>query len=339
MRDSRPRLRIEPTELADAEETVCYGLRRVNPFQGVVAVVKRPGARALSLDGRQWQIQVLAAAPRGRGGVADEPRYVRFGAWSQATGLARVPVNPTLDIATLVAACEDLIAVLPEAGARVPFALADLLELWLLDQEGAPLALLATALPETDLASVLFPRHWEAGGRGERPFVSASLSQRGVPVRDGSGRRPHVETLEQLVMTAAGRPARRQWFRLESGMAIGLDLMDPASAGSRQAAASMAETAPLAGCRLPRQAFPPFGVRCDWPADADRCLFTEYRAWLAPYLLGLPELAEATRRELEQEAAAEAQLVESLWRLYPAVLDQALFNRIRVEARLRTDRR
>ncbi len=61
---------------------------------------------------------------------------------------------------------------------------------------------------------------------------------------------------------------------------------------------------------------------------------TSIEAGLSPYLLGRPDLGDATRLELEQAAASHARLVDAVWRLYPVFLDQGLFNRIRVEVRL-----
>lgn len=329
---------------------LCYGVRRVNPPQGVLAVVKRPSARALSLDGIHWQIQVLARAPRtlwSRGGEEDEPRYFRFGSWSPTQGLTRVPVNPILDLGAMLAASEDLVAQLPCARSRIPFPLADTLELWLLDQTDRPLALLGTALPGTDRSSLeMGESRWEASARGERAFVSRLLIERGVPERDATGRRPHVEALEDLVARTAGRCARTLWFDTAASTADAKPdatgavsrerepmsaqaLLEPRTE-DREAPCLEAESAPRMACR------PAFGVRVDWPDEQDRRLFAEYRAWLSPYLLALPDLDETTRRSLEQEAAHHPQLVEALWRLYPAFLDQALLKRIRVEAKIRS---
>ena len=45
------------------EAPVCYGVRRLNPFLGMLQVVELANARALSPDGLRWEIQVLCAQP------------------------------------------------------------------------------------------------------------------------------------------------------------------------------------------------------------------------------------------------------------------------------------
>ncbi|MGE5153033.1 MAG: hypothetical protein ACM3ST_03365, partial [Bdellovibrio bacteriovorus] len=207
-------------------ETRCFALRRVNPFLGVVAVVKTPTARALSVDGLRWQIQILAHPPRGLwpgGGEQEGLRYFRFGLWSEAEGMTRVPLNPILDAGLMVAESQRLIAEVQSAAPSLPFPLGPELELWLLDEEALPLALLATALPQTDLDEAA-SGDWTAGGRGdERPFVSPTLAAQGLVERDASGRRYHVETLERLVSQRAGTRRRSQWFRIQGDEALGLN--------------------------------------------------------------------------------------------------------------------
>ena len=304
-------------------DTHCFGLRRVNPFQGVVAVVTTPGARALSLDGVHWQIQVLAHPPRGlwaRGGEQEEPRYFRFGDWSESTGMTRVPLNPILDAGLMVARCQRLIGQVRAATPSLPFPLGPELELWLLDGDGLPLALLATALPRGDLDAYAVP-DWTAGDRGDgRPFVSPSLAARDVPDPDPSGRSHHLQALEGLVAQRAAPGRRTQWFRIEGEDALGLDHgADPA----------------LWGRRLARAELPTLSVRSQWEGGDAQRLVDDYLAWLAPYLLTLPGLPDPLRRDLEANAAHHALLVDALWRLYPRVLDPGLVQRARIEARLR----
>ena len=304
-------------------DTRCFGLRRVNPFLGVVAVVKTPGARALSFDGVHWQIQVLARPPRGLwagGGDQEESRYFRFGVWSQSTGMTRVPLNPILNAGLMVAESRRLIDQVRAATPSLPFPLGPELELWLLDGDGLPLALLATALPQTDLDEVAVGE-WTAGGQGaERPFVSQTLAAKGVPECDASGRDYHLKALERLVAQRAGAHPRVQWFRIEGEAALGLDPhTDP----------------PLRGRRLPRSDLPPLSVSTRWDGEDGRRLVDDYLSWLSPYLLTLPDLPDAVRATLEVKAAHHALLVDAMWRLYPRIVDQGLIQRARIEAQLR----
>jgi len=304
-------------------ETRCFGLRRVNPFRGVVAVVKTPAGRALSIDGVHWQIQVLAHPPRGlwaNDREQDALRYFRFGIWSEQDGPSRVPLNPILDAGRMLAESQQLTDQVRAATPRLPFPLGPELELWLLDRDGLPLALLATAVPGTDLREAA-AGEWSAGGRDdERPFMSPTLAAQGVPLRDASGRRPHVEALERVVADAAGPRRRAQWFSSDGDEVVGLEhRADP----------------DLQGRRLARSDLPALSLRAHWAEPDAQPLVDEYLAWLSPYLLTLPDLSDAVRADLEAKAVHHALLVDALWRLYPRVLDDALIRRARIEARLR----
>ncbi len=292
-----------------------YSLRRANPFRGVVAVVKTEAGRALSADGVHWQIQVLAHAPRGLWANAEYEetlQYFRFGVWDPAEGLTRVPLNPLLEVGRMISAAAGLTRLLPECTQALPFPLAPEEELWLLDRDGAPLALLATATGGTD-PSTLGVDQWSAGGRGERPFVSATLSAQGINDQDSGGRFQHLEALERLIRRTAGTSRNRRWFRTAE------DAAEPAAS----------DPAAVGGGR------PELLVRDRWPDEVSQGLIDDYLGWLSPYLLMLPTLSDRTREHLEREARHHALLVEATWRLYPKVLDPALLQQVRVEARLR----
>lgn len=304
-------------------EARCYCLRRVNPFEGVVAVVKTPGGRALSIDGLRWQIQVLAHPPSGlwsRGGERAELRYFRFGFWSEEDGVSRVPLNPMLDPGLMLRESEELIAAVRAHADALPFPLEPELERWLLDPDGEPLALIATALRDADLGDLPCV-DWSAGGRGEeRPFVSPRPRAQGADQRDASDRPRHIEPIERLIAEAAGAPRMGQWFRLDAEGALGLAEGAPAG---------------LAGRRLPLGALPVLTLRTRWPREADSALVQEYLNRLSPYLLTLPGLSDEERQGLESAAARHAPALDASWRLYPRILDPDLIRRARVEARLR----
>jgi hypothetical protein len=304
-------------------ETRCFGLRRVNPFRGVVAVVTTPAGRALSSDGVHWQIEVLAHPPRGlwaNDGEQDVLRYYRFGIWSGQDGMSRVPLNPILDAGRMLAESKQLTDQIRTATPLLPFPMGPELELWMLDRDGLPLALLATAMPETDRGEAAVGE-WSAGGRDdERPFVSPTLAAQGVPLRDASGRWPHVDALESVVVDAAGPRRDAQWFGCDGDEVVGLEhRADP----------------DLQGRRLARSDLPALSLRTHWAEPHVQSLVDDYLAWLSPYLLTLPDISDAARADLEAKAVHHALLVDALWRLYPRVLDDTLIRRARIEARLR----
>lgn len=276
----------------------CYAVRRLNPFLGVMEVVEIAGARALSSDGRHWQIQVEAVCPdhtwRSDAAGHAQTRFFRFGDWSADQGLSRVPANPLLDIGAMQTASERLIAALQEALPRLPFPFTDRFEHWLLDTDGQPLALLATTVARRFTADIRVAQ-WQADTTTAADVVAADL--------------------ERQVLAAAGPAARRCWYeRQEDGRGIPLD----------------------AGCDpLPADAFPRLPLRSRWPDPVDQARVRDYLHRLAPQLLTLDGLDTQLRRELEQAACRQALQLADHYGLYPHVLQPALLDAARVEARLR----
>jgi hypothetical protein len=273
----------------------CYAVRRLNPFQGVVAVVEIDGARALSGDGREWEIQVEAERPEHTWG-RDVPsqgalQFFRFGSWSLAQGLSRVSINPILDIGAMLAASECLVAALHNAVDQLPFPFADRIEHWLLDGAGQPLALLAATVA-TRFTRDIRADHWQAAALTDSTLAAAELEHL---VRDsGVGR-----CWYQRQADGSGKP-------LEDGLAS-----------------------------LPAAAFPPVPLRPDWPTAEQQALVDDYLDRLAPHLLCLDGLDRTLRGRLEQAACRQALLLDTLYPLYPTVLHTDLLDAARVEARLR----
>lgn len=298
----------------------CYGVRRLNPFYGVVQVVDTPAGRALSTDGLGWQLQVLAERPEPTWGSLNRGRarqqFFRFGRWHPDEGMTRVPVNPVLDVGAMLAAAQALIDTLQQVRSALPFALTDRYEHWLLDQALQPLALLASTVAERLMIEVE-TSDWQATLPAGEPFLAPSLQARGVPLQDPGSRRRHAEQLEAQVRGAAGQGARRHWIRrTDDGGGASVDT----GAGE---------------LTWPAAAFPVTGLRNDWPEPAEAALVADYLDWLAPRLLTLPGLPDALRLRLEHAAASHALLVEAQYRLYPKILAPQVIDAARVEARLR----
>ena len=117
-----------------------YALRRLSPFLGTVQVVEVADGRAISGDGRRWQIEVLSQAPVRQplwgdiGPASSERRFFTYGLWTHDDGIERVPVNPVLGDQSRHPALVPLLHAL-EHMPPAPFALEDRLELWLLDKK------------------------------------------------------------------------------------------------------------------------------------------------------------------------------------------------------------
>ena len=286
----------------------CYATRLVNPYTGVLQVADDGVARSLSRDGYHWEIQVQVE--RGAGGWGSlnrkqkELKYYRYALWNPADGLRRMPTDPTLDAEQLQHGCESIVGQLQSGlWQDLPFILADRYELWLLDRQELPLALLASTCDE-HLIPQIRERRWRA--------VSASLASGGYT-------QTKAEPLEALIRLNAGN---RQWFhRQANGEAMGLGYLCPAA---------------LAGRVLPAAVFPELLVRAEWDEPTAVKLMDEWFDCLAPWLLQLQGIRESTRRLLEQRACQLPETVDLLHRLYPMLIDQPLINSTRVAAKIKT---
>lgn len=274
-----------------------YALRRLNPYRGVVQFVDLGDADARSLDGVTWHLR----ADDGQGWVRP------VGVWVEGEGLK----------AGVGHRYPELLAALADKPA-LPFAVADSIELWLLDKEtGLPLALLDAALPSR-------PRHglaelnWNPFALTYRGFHSDALVER-IPA--GAGAPRHRDYLERQVNARARPYAGAQWFqRHRDGCGDGLE-------GYR-----LAEN--WRGRSLAGGDFPELLVSGNWNSRLEKSVIRDYHAWLSPFLLCWPWLSDATRAELEGQAYARPQWLTQVYRLLPKVIDQAGLHAALVAARL-----
>jgi hypothetical protein len=301
-----------------------FALRRLNPFRGVVQVATSAAARALSHDGNCWEIQVRATRPEhwlnSKAGRTMPAPFLRFGVWTVEHGLQRGPTSVASGDPSLRAAALDLLQALTETRANLPFPLADRCELWLLDGDDRPFALLAAA-KDTHEVDRRRPDSWAATALTEHRFRSQTLSALGVPMQDGHDPRVHAARLERLVRETAGRPPSYAWLLHQgAGDVRTLRLRANHPSAAHDYRAEDLPALPLAERWADRQAA---GLAWD------------YLSWCAPYLLTLPDIGDAQRTRLEHAARARPLEVESQYRLYPKVVDRDLLNAIRVEARMR----
>jgi len=290
----------------------CYAQRLLNPFRGVVHVIRYLSAEAVTTDGIEWDIYVANDAlldGLGRAGRRAQISDIRYGHWSAETGLKRGPLYPSNDFRRL----EEMGAVVYEHLLRmhrtVPFAFRDQFELWLLDRHDQPLALLHSvcADSETDTKP---PLDWRAGMAAQERFQSAAIA--GLDESAG-------EYLTRYVNSLASGVA--QWFRRsDDGAGLGLHTLR----GSDE----------LHGRVLETDAFPPLFIATAGMDAAHARLVHDYHAWQAPWMLLLPQLDAAARGTLEACACRQAELIEKHCRLYPAVVDRAALQAARVEAAL-----
>jgi len=292
-----------------------YAVRRLNPFAGVVQVVTTDCARGISMDGRRWEIQVLAEAPNDCWGSLSRNeasiRFFRFGIWSADEGLSRVPINPIMDVGSMLETANDLITELQQDAPGVPFELEDNLELWLLDHDDQPLALMMSASPDEDLES-LQPRYWSAAPMNDRNFGHERCDHEA----------PAADDLERLIRRTA-KQRQGIWFRREA----------PGTGAGTPLASAALDIEPL-----PAAVFPMLPLRDDWSSKADGRLVARWKAWAAPRLLCLPYLSSDVQSELEELARGAALEVSAIWRLFPETVSTEFLRTARVEARLRKAR-
>ncbi len=275
-----------------------YGRRRISPFLGVVQVIELEEARAISVDGRRWQLQLFsqeALAEQVWGNIG--PREVRrrwfvYGSCESADAIERVPVNPLVGDPSQHPALPgllDALALRPE----LPFTLQDAYEAWLCDAARVPLALIDTALPDEDRT--------QAGGADWRSLPAMAEGFHSVSTYPAEHGLIPGQALEQLV-NRAGMSGRPQWF---------------------------ARTPDADSAALPELPW-----RANWPVAAQQALFDDYTAFMAPYLLTLPYLTRELRDRLEVLAVEQYSVLDAIYPLIPAVVDMERMEIARVKARL-----
>lgn len=290
----------------------CYAQRLLNPYRGVVHVLRYQSAEAVTTDGIHWDIYVandelLKGLPRHK---KIQTSDIRYGNWSRKKGLKRGPLYPSEDFKRMEAQGALAFEALLKLHERLPFPLRDYLELWLLDPVGLPLVLL-TSVPNESEMEQNPTLHWRAGHVAQEHFASS--------VESG----PHsaADMLTCYIAEQAGTPPVAQWFeRQPDGSGIGLTGHNlPVSYQGRD---------------LVPEAFPPALISPGLGDDSQRRLVEDYMAWQAPCLLMLP-LERATRGGLEILARQQPFEVLKYNRLYPEVMNEAQINAARVEAALR----
>jgi hypothetical protein len=290
----------------------CYAQRLLNPFRGVVHIIRHQSAEAVTTDGIEWDIYVANDAlldGLGRAGRRAQISDIRYGHWSAEKGLKRGPLFPSDDFKRL----EEMGAVVYEhllqVHRNVPFGFRDAFELWLLDRQDQPLALLHSVRThsETDTRP---PLDWRAGMAAQEHFQSAAIAD--LSESAGTYLTRYVNSLASGVV---------QWFhRSDDGAGLGLHTL---KGGDH-----------LSGRVLEADAFPPLFITTSGMDAAHTRLVNDYHAWQAPWMLLLPHLDTASRSTLEAAACRQAESIEKHWRLYPALIDRAALQAARVEAAL-----
>ena len=288
--------------MTDHSNLHCYAVRRLNPFLGVLQMTETPWGRASTTNGVAWHIELLLDKPQGWGSLfsdSAEKAWSLYGLWSEQEGLVTVPSLAQIDNEVALSASEQIIGAVKANHSRMPYALADLSELWLLDAvEERPLALLFSMLPGSRPPNPE-PRYWQG-----------CLGRQGT---GGQRRFPEIEQLEAAVRERAGFNPKQLWVTWD---------------GEHQSAKT------AEGKKMTGDLFPAYGIREAWNQESIAALASRYIDWISPSLLTIPYLNNASRARLESRLKSQANSVEYHWRLYPKILDEGKVKVARIQARL-----
>ncbi len=290
----------------------CYAQRLLNPFRGVVHTIRYQSAEAVTTNGVEWDIYVANHAlldGLGRAGRRALVSDIRYGHWSAEKGLKRGALYPSDDFKRLEDMGATVFEHLLKVHRAVPFPFRDAFELWLLDRDEQPLALLHSVRTDSE-TDTRPPLDWRAGMAAQAHFQSAAIS--GLQEAAGVYLTRYINSLASGVA---------QWFRRsDDGVGLGLLTLKGGDA--------------LRGRVLGSDAFPLLFIATSGMDAAHSRLVQDYHAWQAPWMLQLPHLDAASRHTLEIAACQQAESIEQHYRLYPAVIDRAALQAARVQAAL-----
>ena len=296
----------------------CYSQRLLNPFRGVVNVIRYKSAEAVTTDGVHWDIYVsndalLDGLDRNRSIQISD---IRYGRWSRQQGLTRGPVYPSDEFYQLEAMGSVVYQHLLAVYDKLPFVFLDKFELWLLDKQQRPLALLNTVVNQEDIDEYQL-LDWRAGRLCKDTFASMHAGC------DAVGRNVcAADRLIEFINACADKPPSAQWFdRQLDGSARGLHGHNTGSS--------------LIGRAVSADEFPQYFVSNRHADGEYAALVDDFIAWQAPWLLLLQSLGREQRRYFEQCARKQALIVDQQYLLYPQVIDESFIRAARVEAKLR----
>lgn len=297
----------------------CYSQRLLNPFRGVMNLIEYAGAEAVTLDGINWDIYVrdsdllLDLDDRSTMQISD----IRYGSWSLKNGLKRGAIFPSDDFKILENRGAIVYEYLLSHHQDIPFALTDHYELWLLDKNNQPLALL-DSLVNADEMDIDRTINWKSGIACSKYFSSPSW-----PDIDRK-ETPSVcvaDYLNYYINHLASDSPVAQWFFRNNKTCTGLEGINL----NKQ----------LEHRQLDCHSFPEFFISMNGHDKAHQKLLDDFINWQSPFILLLQNLSHIDRQHFEEQARKQALVTNRLCLLYPEILNETFLNAIKVEAVLR----
>jgi len=281
-------------------------------------IIEYKGAEAVTLDGTNWDIYV-----KNRDLVKDldfkknvQISDIRYGHWSQKEGLTRGPIYPSDDFKLMEEQGAKVYEHLLQHYQDLPFPFLDNYELWLLDENAYPLALIDSALRESEINSdpIL---DWRAGQACCHEFISETYASIQQHSNTSAG-----QYLTNYINQLCSTPPKAQWFkRTLDGHGIGMSGNNISDDYLNR--------------ELNEDYFHPFMISEKNHDNQHINLINEFIQWQSPWLLLLASISESQRMILEEKSQRRALVVDQLHTLYPEVIDVRLINAARVEATLR----
>lgn len=176
-----------------------YSKKLLFPYTGQVQIIETTSARALTLDGKNWEIQFL----RKDSNEPEQDKYFRV-AIIKDSELKRITLPSYLYDSEI----DERIVELAEfiANVNLPFPAEDIFEYWLLDEkEKAPLALIFSCCKAEQMATYPSITEWTA-------LPSSAMKIEATPDEESRNEAPVNYRFERLVAERAGYNPRAAWF-------------------------------------------------------------------------------------------------------------------------------
>ena len=295
-----------------------YSAKQLSPFTGNIQIIKLPFARALSIDGKTWQIQTICESHQQQWNINTtndmHRRYIIYGTWSEQNSLSRYPIDPTLDVPSENSIREHLMPEISNNLNKLPFAAKDAYEYWLLDSNNyLPIALLATSIDKELIFDIQASKRWRSRSGSESKFATCSTIYQSNPFL----------LLESYINNLSCKPLCCQWFYRENDRS-----------GTAMHGHNLSEQ--LFDRVLPANDFPELLLTTQSEFSDTKILIKDYLHHLAPRLLTLHHISKENRHILETAAQTQPEEVLRYHKLYPVIINQTLINKILVEAKLRS---
>ena len=302
-----------------------YSVRLLNPFQGILQIVRSDTARALSNDGITWRLQIRSNLEHIPWGFVDDHSatnaYRLYGIWSQRDGLTHLPLHPGIDAERANLEASKILSSL-ENLPDLPFPLQDTTELWLLNKEkGTPLALLASACSDNNLPDNLELR-WTPSLPWNNNFdihCHELAPKHSAPRLKG---KLANEFLSNIVMKHCTNPPQAYWINRQpdgSGVVHSNEFNNPV----------------LSKIEFSADLFPYDMITTEIFSPMEQKILKQYLKWLAPFLLSLQNISDIAREQLEIDAYKRPMEVHNVYRTIPKIVNRKLLNAALVEAELR----